>query len=147
MTATLSRAASGSRPDAHVDPVGVVADGRRRLVMPAIYWPLVDALVPTFGRQCDPTPLSGLHVTDTEVPIGPLPDGYGVETHLNLTFAAAGAKIAITDVGPLCVPLRGYANIAEMAHRRSPARSSTSRWTSDTSTGSCDRAGTTGPLR
>lgn len=95
--------------------VAAFTDGRRRVVMPAIYWPLVDVLFSDYGRQCDPTPLSGLRVLDTTVPIGPLPGGYGVETHLNLSFAAAGRQIAITDVGDLRGPLRGYTNIAEMA--------------------------------
>jgi glucosyl-3-phosphoglycerate synthase len=95
--------------------VAAFTDGRRRVIMPAIYWPLVDALVPEYGRRCDPTPLSGIRVLDTTVPIGPFPGGYGVETHLNLSFALAGRRIAITDVGDLRGPLRGYTNIAEMA--------------------------------
>ncbi len=95
--------------------VAAFTDGRRRVVMPAIYWPLVDALFPDYGRRCDPTPLSGLRVLDTTVPVGPLPGGYGVETHLNLSFAAAGRRIAVTDVGDVRGPLRGYTNIAEMA--------------------------------
>ena len=95
--------------------VAAFTDGRRRVVMPAIYWPLVDALFSDYGRRCDPTPLSGLRVLDMAVAIGRLPGGYGVETHLNLSFAAAGRHIAITDVGDLRGPLRGYTNIAEMA--------------------------------
>ncbi len=95
--------------------VAAFTDGRRRVIMPAIYWPLIDALLPEYGRRCDPTPLSGLRVIDTTVPIGPLPGGYGVETHLNLSFAAAGRRIAVTDVGAIRGPLRGYGNIPEMA--------------------------------
>ena len=95
--------------------VAAFSDGRRRVIMPALYWPLIDALLPEYGRQCDPTPLSGLRVIDTTVPIGPLPEGYGVETHLNLSFAAAGRHIAVTDIGAIRGPLRGYKNIPEMA--------------------------------
>jgi glucosyl-3-phosphoglycerate synthase len=95
--------------------VAAFSDGRRRVIMPTLYWPLIDALLPEYGRQCDPTPLSGLRVIDTSVPIGPLPEGYGVETHLNLSFAAAGRNIAVTDIGAIRGPLRGYRNIPEMA--------------------------------
>jgi hypothetical protein len=95
--------------------VAAFSDGRRRVIMPALYWPLIDALLPEYGRQCDPTPLSGLRVIDTTVPIGPLPEGYGVETHLNLSFAAAGRHIAVTDIGAIRGPLRGYKNIPAMA--------------------------------
>ncbi len=95
--------------------VAAFTDGRRRVIMLAIYWPLVDALLPGYGRRCDPTPLSGLRVLDTSIPIGPLPHGYGVETHLNLSFAAAGRRIAVTDIGAIRGPLRSYANIPEMA--------------------------------
>jgi glucosyl-3-phosphoglycerate synthase len=95
--------------------VAAFTDGRRRVIMPAIYWPLIDALLPEYGRRCDPTPLSGLRVLDSTVPIGPLPSGYGVETHLNLSFAAAGRRITVTDIGAIRGPLRSYVNIPEMA--------------------------------
>jgi hypothetical protein len=90
-------------------------DGRRWVITPALYWPLVDALFPEHGRRCDPIPLSGLRVIDTTLPIGSLPGGYGLETHLNLSFAVAGRRISVTDIGAIRSPLRSYANIVEMA--------------------------------
>jgi glucosyl-3-phosphoglycerate synthase len=95
--------------------VGVYSDDRRRVIQPYLYWPLVDALFPDYGRVCDPTPLSGMRVIDATLVRKPLPPGYGVETYLNLTFAAAGCKIAIADLGFLRGPLRGYTNVQESA--------------------------------
>jgi glucosyl-3-phosphoglycerate synthase len=91
------------------------SEGRRRVITPALYWPLVDALFADYGRQCDPIPLSGLRVIDAALPIGPLPGGYGAETHLNLSFGHAGRHIAITDIGDVRGPLRGYSNVVEVA--------------------------------
>ncbi len=96
--------------------VGVFRDDRRRVIQPYLYWPLVDALVPDYGRRCDPTPLSGQRVFDAALVRAPLPAGYGAETHLNLTFAAAGHRIATEDLGFLRGPLRGYANITDLAN-------------------------------
>ena len=90
-------------------------DGRRRVITPALYWPLVDALFGDYGRLCDPNPLSGLRVVDATVPIGPLPVGYGAETYLNLSFGHTGRQIAITNIGALRGPLRGYSNVVEVA--------------------------------
>jgi glucosyl-3-phosphoglycerate synthase len=95
--------------------VGAFSDGRRRMVMPHVYWPLVDALLPEYARLCDPTPLSGQRVLDATLPIGNLPQDYGVETHLNLSFAAAGRRITICELGELRGPLRDYANAAAVA--------------------------------
>jgi hypothetical protein len=96
--------------------VGVFRDDRRRVIMPHLYWPLVDALFPDYGRQCDPTPISGQRVLDAAIVRTPLPPGYGAETHLNLTFAAAGHQIATEDLGFVRGPLRGYANVTALAN-------------------------------
>jgi hypothetical protein len=56
-----------------------------------------------------------MRVIDAALVRKPLPPGYGVETYLNLTFADAGHKIAIVDLGFLRGPLRGYANVQESA--------------------------------
>ena len=76
-----------------------------------IYWPLVDALFPGVGRRCDPVPLSGLRVMATGLEPDGLPEGYGVETYLDLTLAASGARIASADLGWVQDPLRGYGNL------------------------------------
>jgi hypothetical protein len=95
--------------------VGTYRDDRRRVILPYLYWPLVDSLFPDFGRACGPTAMSGLRVVDPELVQTPLPPGYGAETYLNLTFAAAGHEIAVADIGQLRGPLRGYANVQEVA--------------------------------
>lgn len=73
--------------------VGSYSYERRRMLTPAVYWPLVDALYPDCGRRCDPRPISGLRAFDATFPLGPLPPGYGIETHLNLAFGVAGREI------------------------------------------------------
>jgi len=95
--------------------VGTYTDNRRRVIQPYIYWPLIEQLLPEYGRQCDPTPLSGLRVIDATLPLGVLPPGYGIETYLNLITAAAGRRIATTDLGVVLGPLRGYTNVHELA--------------------------------
>ena len=95
--------------------VGIYSDDRRRVIQPYLYWPLVDALFPDHGRLCDPTPMSGMRVLDPALVSKPLPAGYGIETYLNLTFAAAGHEIATADIGVVRGPLRGYANVPESA--------------------------------
>jgi glucosyl-3-phosphoglycerate synthase len=94
--------------------VGAYVDDRRRLIQPYVYWPLVDALFPDYGRLCDPTPLSGMRVIDPALVRKPLPLGYGVETYLNLTFASVGHEIAVVDLGALRGPLRDYGNVQEV---------------------------------
>jgi glucosyl-3-phosphoglycerate synthase len=94
--------------------VGVFGSDRRRVITPYVYWPLVDALFPDYGRRCDPVPLSGVRVLDAALVRTPLPPGYGAETYLNLTFGADGHPIATEDVGSLRGPLRAYANVPEV---------------------------------
>jgi glucosyl-3-phosphoglycerate synthase len=93
--------------------VGGFSSDRRRALTPRLYWPLVDALFPDYGRRAGPVPLSGQRVFDAAFPTGPLPPGYGVETHLNLAFATANRHLASVDLGHLGTPLRGYANVEE----------------------------------
>jgi glucosyl-3-phosphoglycerate synthase len=95
--------------------VGVFDDDRRRMVVPFLYWPLVDSLFPEYGRLCDPKPLSGLRVLDAALIRRPLPPGYGVETYLNLTFADDGHAIVTEHLGFVGGPLRAYGNVQESA--------------------------------
>jgi glucosyl-3-phosphoglycerate synthase len=93
--------------------VGSFDSDRRRGLTPRLYWPLVDALFPDCGRRVGPVPISGLRVFDATFPTGPLPPGYGVETHLNLAFGTAKRQIASVQLGYLRGPLRGYSNVEE----------------------------------
>jgi glucosyl-3-phosphoglycerate synthase len=93
--------------------IGSFVSDRRRAITPRLYWPLVDAVFPDCGRRSGPVPISGLRVFDATFPTGPLPPGYGVETHLNLAFGTARREITSVDLGYLRGPLRGYANVEE----------------------------------
>jgi hypothetical protein len=104
------RAATASSGAAMV--VGSYVTNRRRNVTPAIYRPLVRALLP--AADCN-QPLSGFRALNAELPLGPLPPGYGVETHLNLVLAADGRAVQTVDLGSYRGPLRGYANVPEIA--------------------------------
>lgn len=89
--------------------IGEYTSNRRRSVTPAIYAPLVGVLFAPAARLTQP--LSGFRALNAEVELGALPPGYGVETHLNLAFAAAGRTVSTTDLGYYRGPLRGYANV------------------------------------
>jgi glucosyl-3-phosphoglycerate synthase len=94
--------------------VGSFTNRRVRMITPLIYWPLVDLLFPDYGRVSDPVPMSGLRALATRAGPDGLPDGYGVETYLNLAVAAAGARVTVTHLGEVRDSLRGYANVREV---------------------------------
>lgn len=96
--------------------VGTFGSERRRVLSPNLYWPLVDALFPDYGRQCDPSPISGQRVLDAALVRTPLPPGYGVETYLNLTFGADGHLVMTEELGTVRGPLRNYTNVTEVAN-------------------------------
>jgi hypothetical protein len=91
--------------------VGHYSSNRRRSVTPAIYLPLVRALLPAAATLRDNAPLSGFRVVDAERQLTPLPHGYGVETHLNLLMAYHGWSVTTVDIGHYLGPLRGYSNV------------------------------------
>jgi hypothetical protein len=95
--------------------VGSFRDDRRLVTTGSIYWPLAEALLPDLARAVGPTPLSGQRAIDVAQLSGPLPPGYGAETHLNLSFPAAGLAVESVDLGFLRGPLRGYANVPDIA--------------------------------
>jgi glycosyltransferase involved in cell wall biosynthesis len=96
--------------------VGVYTEPVRRwAVTPGIYLPLVDALfADAHERGGIEIPLSGLRAWRTSIDVGALPNGYGVETHLNLVAALAGYRIANWELGEFVGPLRGFANLPGM---------------------------------
>lgn len=83
---------------------------RRRVVTPHVYLPLVGALAPEALGPID-VPLSGFRALRASVARLPLPDGYGVETHLNLEAVLGGATVTSTPVGEFRGNLKGYRNI------------------------------------
>jgi glucosyl-3-phosphoglycerate synthase len=75
---------------------------------------LVGALFPEHAAQLSPKPLSGFRLLNTQLPLGRLPSGYGLEAHLNVQISALGGEIAWVDIGVYEGPVvrRG----AEFAH-------------------------------
>jgi glucosyl-3-phosphoglycerate synthase len=71
--------------------------GRRRLVTPRLYFPLVSALFPEV-EEPRRRPLSGLRALSVR-PDGPLAPGYGIEAHLNVAIALDGGRTEVVDLG------------------------------------------------
>jgi glycosyltransferase involved in cell wall biosynthesis len=88
---------------------------RRRSVTPFLYRPLTAALFPEAALLGLRVPLSGFRVVRPEAVVGPLPPGYGVETHLNVSFAVARRGVARCELGWYRGPLRGYRNAGVIA--------------------------------
>jgi glucosyl-3-phosphoglycerate synthase len=88
---------------------------RVRVIQPAIYRPLVAALLPEAVGVAEPTPIAGFRALVPRADLEPLPPGYGLETHLNLRFALLGRTVTVVDLGEYRGRVRGYANIPRMA--------------------------------
>ncbi|WP_426574526.1 glycosyltransferase family 2 protein [Aquihabitans sp. McL0605] len=84
--------------------------GRRRVVMPGVYHPLVGALAPEALEHID-IALSGFRAVRPSVLRSPLPPGYGAETHLNLEATFGGDHVVSCPVGGFRGSLREYRNI------------------------------------
>jgi glucosyl-3-phosphoglycerate synthase len=87
---------------------------RVRSVNPGIWIPIAGHFFPELLDAFSPFPVSGYRVFRAEHVHGPLPPGYGIETHLNLLFAFDGRSIVEQDFGSYEGPLRGYRNIPLM---------------------------------
>jgi len=92
-----------------------VEPGRRRAVTTAIYDPLADALFPEVRASRPTKPLSGFRAVRTDLPLGTLPPGYGIEAHLNIEVPLAGGTIAGCDVGTFEGKVRDYTNLSAIA--------------------------------
>ena len=110
LAAALRDAALGGDADM---VVGELSFPRRSSVGPALYRPLVAALFPEVRPLRKP--LSGYRALRAGLDVGDLPGGYGVEAHLNVAVALAGCRTAAVELGGYRGPLRGYANVAEVA--------------------------------
>jgi glucosyl-3-phosphoglycerate synthase len=85
-------------------------------ITPSIYFPLVTALfAPELAATPIAVPLSGLRAWRTDLAVGELPRGYGIETHLNLECAVRAHTVADWDLGEFVGPLRDYTNLPGMA--------------------------------
>jgi glucosyl-3-phosphoglycerate synthase len=84
---------------------------RRRSVYTGIYRPFIGALFPEVLDEFGVTPYCGFRAWDVSLPVGRIPPGYGVETHLNLRFSLGRRRIEMVELGDLRGPLRGYAHV------------------------------------
>jgi glucosyl-3-phosphoglycerate synthase len=98
-----------------------------------VYEPLVAALFPEASGRYGRFTLSGFRILRTDLPLGELPPGFGVETYLNLLFAARGWSTGVVEVGVVEGPVRGKGalgreiagvilDLAEAEGRLEPAR-------------------------
>jgi glucosyl-3-phosphoglycerate synthase len=68
-------------------------------VTAGIYNPLVGALFPEAVGHVGRTAFSGLRILRTDLAIGALPPGFGVETYLNIRSATQGWVTRVVDIG------------------------------------------------
>lgn len=77
----------------------VIAGDSANLVTPALIAPLLGALFPEAVGSFGARPLTGFRALRTDLELGVLPPGFGVEMHINLTALLLGARIAVRQVG------------------------------------------------
>lgn len=78
-----------------------------------VYRPLVAALFPEAHERFGRFPFSGFRVLRTDLPIGSLPAGFGVETHLNVLCAAERLRTRVIDIGVYEGPVRPKPNLGK----------------------------------
>jgi hypothetical protein len=97
--------------------IGAYEEPTRRLtITPSVYRPLVQVLFPEVLAQDITVAFSGFRVLRTAFDFGSFPDGYGVETYLNVHVTRAGGSIASVPVGWFRGNLRGYRNVGPVAN-------------------------------
>src|SRR3954468_7570131 len=81
--------------------------GRKlRFSITAVYRPLVGALFPEIAAEFGAMTYSGFRVLRRDLPVGDLPAGFGVETHLNVMSAVRGWRVRTIHVGEYAGPVR-----------------------------------------
>jgi glucosyl-3-phosphoglycerate synthase len=90
--------ASGSAPVDHVlgdfsEPESILSN------TVGIYAPLVAGLFPEIAERLGSKPLTGFRAVRRDLLPPDLPDGYGVEAHLNIAVTMAGGSAAVVDLG------------------------------------------------
>jgi glucosyl-3-phosphoglycerate synthase len=71
-----------------------------------IYEPLTSALFPEVVGIYGSKPLSGFRALRTSLDLPEIPDGFGVETYLNLTVSLQGKRSTVTAIGKYSGPFR-----------------------------------------
>ena len=74
--------------------------------VPGVYRPLVGSLFPEALDRFGWMPFSGFRLLRTDLPLGSLPPGFGVETYLNLLCTVSGMRTRVVDVGVYRGPVR-----------------------------------------
>jgi glucosyl-3-phosphoglycerate synthase len=92
----------------------ITQPGRRVVVARRLHAAFMRALFPEARRPPGPAPLSGFRIVATDVDVGRLPPGYGIETHLNIRLVMEGERVTSTPVGEYVGPTRGYVTAAPM---------------------------------
>lgn len=92
-----------------------VQEARARTIIPGIYWPFVSCLFPEALHAGGDTPITGFRIMGPGHLTSEVPDGYGVETFLNIRLALDGMHIERIALGLYEGPLKGYANLERMA--------------------------------
>jgi hypothetical protein len=77
-----------------------------------VYIPLVRALFPEADGRYGRFILSGFRLLRTDLPLGTLPDDFGVETYLNMLFAIRGWRTRTVEVGVVEGPVRSKMGLA-----------------------------------
>jgi glycosyltransferase involved in cell wall biosynthesis len=87
-----------------------------RPVTTAIWDPLTRALFPEAAAAIARVPLSGFRVLDVELARNGLPDGFGLEVHLNIVGTLGGRRTETVDIGRYSGPVRSNPDLpAEIA--------------------------------
>jgi glucosyl-3-phosphoglycerate synthase len=77
----------------------VIAGDGANFVTRALIVPVIAALFPEANGTFGARPLTGFRALRTDLELGPLPPGFGVEMHINLAALLCGARIAVRPVG------------------------------------------------
>jgi glucosyl-3-phosphoglycerate synthase len=79
--------------------IGDFDDGSLPGVTIGIYTPLIANLFPEAANRYGSKPLSGFRAIRKRQDLGQIPNDFGVEAHLNITLALAGANTSICPLG------------------------------------------------
>jgi hypothetical protein len=71
-----------------------------------VYRPLVSRLFPEALDRYGAMPFSGFRILRSDLPVGSLPSGFGLETYLNVLCAVRGLRTGVVDVGVFNGPVR-----------------------------------------
>ena len=71
-----------------------------------IYRPLVSKLFPEALDRFGGMPFSGFRMLRSDLPLGSLPSGFGLETYLNVLCTVRGLRTEVVDVGVFNGPVR-----------------------------------------